>query len=240
MRPKKSFKTPFVVTLAGSVVQTAACGGATNDSTSRGTQVEPAAGGAAQGTGGAGGAVNGTGGVIIGSGGIVNPPPVVECAPEFDPGYSVTPACPPAGACTRQFTCASGDRTFTLHCDPFPPPAPAGSHQWSLDAPCELPFDHCHSDVGPSPGADCVGGQWQLLGVGGNPPAPCPMPAPTVGATCRPGGFGGDREHCGYRCPDGVSWTVLSCLARSLDAGIPDTGIVPYTWQSDGGCDPKP
>lgn len=234
MRLKKSFKAPFVVTIAGSFVQTAACGGATSEAPSQNTHAEHSTGGAGQASGGAGGALNETGGAIVAAGGTVNPPPVVECPPEFDSGYSAI-ACPLAGACMRDFTCASGDRRFTLHCDPMPPPAPTGLHQWSLGVPCELPFDHCHSDLGPSPGADCVGGQWQLLGVGGNPPAPCPMPAPTVGATCRPGGFGGDREHCGYRCPDGANWTVLSCLP-----GLPDAGITPYTWQSDGGCDPKP
>jgi hypothetical protein len=222
MRLKKSFKTPFVVTIAGSVVQTAACGGATSEAPSHNTHAETAAGGTGQGTGGTGG----------GSGGGVNPPAVLECPPEFD---SYGSACPLAGTCTRAFTCASGDRTFTLHCDPMPPPAPAGAHTWSLDAPCELPFDHCHSDVGPSPGADCIGGQWRLLGVGGNPPAPCPMEAPTVGVACRPGGFGGDREQCGYRCADGTGWTILGCLPGHADAGI-----TPNTWQSDAACSPKP
>jgi hypothetical protein len=76
-----------------------------------------------------------------------------------------------------------------------------------------------------------VNGTWQLTGAAGNPPAPCPAEAPVIGASCRPGGFGGDRERCGYRCPNGDGWTIRNCVA------INDSGSESI-WTSDGACDP--
>jgi hypothetical protein len=148
---------------------------------------------------------------------------MVEC-PDTPQTYGPT-NCPITGECTRTLTCASGAHAFTFDCD--------STRGYSIDAACDHPYDHCSNPAPPYEKADCVQGRWHLLGVGGNPPAPCPSEPPAVGKACNPSGFGGDREHCGYLCPDGKGWTVLSCVTAG-DAG--PTGAVPRAWEADGAC----
>jgi hypothetical protein len=238
VRQKTRLKASFVITIAGSVAQSAACGGTVadtggGDTSSTGGSAE--SGGAPIHTGGraeSGGSPTHTGGVSIGGSGgtgnvpIINPPePVVTECPDRQTYAPVS--CPPAGQCTETLVCASQPKTFTLDCDT--------TRGYSLNEACDLPYDHCTKPAKPWDGADCLNGRWQLLGVGGNPPAPCPAEAPAVGQSCRSGAsFGADREHCGYRCPDGTGWTVLSCA----ETGAPPdpSGVVPFAWQSDGAC----
>jgi hypothetical protein len=235
MRQKTRLKASFVITFAGSVAQSAACGGTTvgTDETPSATGGRAESGGAPTHTGGSaesGGTPTHTGGVSFGGSGgtgsvIINPPaPVADCG-ERQTNTAVI--CPPTGQCTETLVCASEPKTFTLDCDM--------TRGFSINEACNLPYDHCTKPGKPWDGADCLNGHWQLLGVGGNPPAPCPPEAPAVGQSCRSGAsFGADREHCGYRCPDGTGWTVLSCAATGAP---PDpTGVVPFAWQSDGAC----
>lgn len=233
MRRRDRLKASFVITIAGSVAQSAGCGGTTAEEsggTSSGGTSSTGGNTAMGGSGGisnpplvTGGGPPATGGFTVSAGGTFNPPAITEC-PDMARFYEAM-SCPAAGKCTMSLSCASGGRVFTADCDP--------ARGYTVSQACELPYDHCYNAARPYEGADCVAGSWQLLGVGGNPPAPCPNEAPAVGKACRPGAFGGDREHCGYRCPDGTGWTVLSCAAADApDAG----GVVPYVWQSDGAC----
>jgi hypothetical protein len=242
MRQKARLKASFVITIAGTVAQSAACGGTTVESseTASGTGGSTESGGAptrTSGGTGSGGAPTHTGGVLIGGAGgtggamkiILNPPgPVVTECPASPPfGAAVT--CPATGKCTETLVCASQSKTFTVDCDPM--------QGFRIDEACNLPYDHCTRPGKPGEGADCVNGAWRLL-VGGpstNPPAPCPAEAPAVGQACRFGsGFGADREHCGYRCPDGTGWTVIGCATTGAPADA--NGFLLAAWQSDGAC----
>jgi len=231
-RLPRKYRAPIVITLATTLG--AACGGQADyttdneetgvdgpgsgglDATSGGT--DTSSGGLFPGTGaypGSGG-VTGSGG-FMGSGG--NPPkPEAAC-----PTYLEQTACDPFELCTRTSSCTSGEeRAFWFTCEE------SGTTRTLVDPTCANPFEFCNGEGGPIVCTE--DGVWQLEGVGGNPPAPCPETAPTLGATCSPGNsFGADRSQCGYTCESG-DWTIIGCV---LQAGAdPPSG----TWQSDGAC----
>jgi hypothetical protein len=234
MRARDRLKASFVITIAGSVAQSAGCGGVASDSGE-----SPAGSGGGSETGGrtasggrvsGGGGSGGTGGLPIASGGTNNPPPpITECVAS-NPGEPVK--CSAAGKCTTTMTCRSGELPFTLNCDP--------ARGYSVSAPCDHPYDYCYAPGLPQTGADCVDGSWRLRGVGGNPPRPCPNEPPATGQSCNPVVLGGDTEYCGYPCPGGDGWTVVTCertAPEPADAGSPAAGgAAAYSWQPDGAC----
>jgi hypothetical protein len=216
MRPNRKLAAPFVMTVATLALPSAmsACGGSTN-SDSGGAGGAGGGKGGTSGSGATGGtsATGGTGatggiGASGGTGGGASCPPT----PPSTGSYGT---CSPVGiACVYDVTCHSGPSQSTYSCD---------GTAWSLaPASCAYPDDEC------SDGKHCTAGTWQPPpDPNYNPPGPCPTTAPTAGATCQPGGFGGDPPACGYPCDadGGPGWFVAHC-DYPLDGGT-------QTWQLD-------
>jgi hypothetical protein len=229
-RPPRNYRAPLVITLAASLGS--ACGEppayiADNDETGGDG---PGSGGLDAGSGGtdtsSGGLYQGSGGLpgsggFLGSGGNPPKPEVPACA---DDPYYAQIECAPSEKCSRTLTCTSGvERAFVFTCDE------SGTTRNFDDPTCTNPFEFCEGgEAGPISCAE--DGLWRQEGVGGNPPAPCPEVAPTLGAACSAGNsFGTDRSQCGYMCESG-DWTIIGCQTQ-LGADPPSA-----TWRGDGAC----
>jgi hypothetical protein len=243
---RKTFRTSFVVTIAGSVVQSAGCGGTAVDhdhDAATGGQVQTGGRSSSGGSGGTGGQAIVTGGTAQGSGGTVSTGgksvatggagALDEC-PSGSVYSTPAPVCPESGRCALPVRCAGGETLLEAAC--------GTPYAWSTDTPCEHPYDHCQAldEQGSYRNAICFDHSWHLQGIGGNPPSPCAEKAPLQDAPCRPGAFGGDMEYCGYPCsptsanPQG--WSVYHCAPEQPDASAAPV----YTWQPDGNCDYGP
>lgn len=207
-----SLRTPFVVTVGSSALLGVACGG--------NVVVDPG------GSGGAGtstattssNATTGTGTAVVTSSSgttMTTTGPMPECPPELPNGYTLCDV-PESVVCTYDVSCQSGNVALSFQCT---------DETWQvLPQMCAQPYDSC-------PGTELYcSGQW-LLPQGTNPPSPCPDTAPTAGATCFAGGFGGVWEQCGYPCDDSPNapWTVATCTSTD-----PNTDGM---WTYDGACE---
>lgn len=230
-RQRRTYKSPFVLTFAAAVlpacVTTPFDGEGSGGSPSIGGS--PTSGGVANagGSPSIGGTQPSTGGVIIGAGGayaVGGSPDIPLCPPDlvFDPLSGRVPMnCGQGSTCLLYMNCTSGgDRGFVLEC-------PDGNGFVLSSTECDSPAEFCTNG---SESAICSEDDvWHYQGMGGNPPAPCPLEAPVEGSSCNAGhGFGADRSMCGYQCADS-GWTVLGCVASSTSPG-------PGTWESDGAC----
>jgi hypothetical protein len=120
----------------------------------------------------------------------------------------------PAEGCRYELECRSGPAAFTYRCS---------SGIWKLDErDCTQPFDACD---GGDAQVQCRGGEWRLLGAGGDGPLPCPGERPALGSECSFSAVTGPPS-CGFRCDAGGGWTVGSCQYGS-DGG---------RWLFDGAC----
>lgn len=216
---KRSYRSPVVLTLA---LVVPACAGSASDGGAPDGSGGSAdgAGGSQDGVGGVGtGGVVGTGGSAAGAGGRHDLP---TCDFSFDAGYGT---CTSEEPCQVTMDCTSGlTRSYQFSCE---------DGYWMMEAAaCENEAEFCQE-----PGAGstfCADESWMYMGMGGNPPAPCPDEAPALDSSCRSGsGFGADRSACGYFCSYNPVWTVVGCVAPEGEGGeIGSEG----TWQSDGAC----
>ncbi len=233
-RTDGALRTPFVLTFAAAAVAAApsTCAPRSDSPVSDGGG--PGHDAAADGSSGAAG-LSGSGGSSGEAGdaegldgNVGDAGPVADCPsapPTFEGEGWNDCAAARAPRCHYDVTCQSGVVPLDFRC------APGG---WVLDGPpaCVQPYDSC-----PGTSLHCVPTYgWTFeVSYDSNPPGPCPASRPSPGATCRPGGFGGDPDACGYACSGGVvaPWTVLRCEPGS--AGAAGAGPDP-SWTSDGAC----
>jgi hypothetical protein len=105
----------------------------------------------------------------------------------------------PDEGCRYELECRSGPAEFTYRCS---------SGIWKLEErDCERPFDACD---GGDAQVQCRGGQWTLLGAGGDGPLSCPSERPVFGSECSFSAVTGP-PYCGFPCDDGSGWTVGTC-----------------------------
>lgn len=224
-RKKRYYRSAIVVTVAVSAATS--CGGTTNDdSAATGGQATggngmhtggQSTGGSSggQSTGGHTGATDSGGNEATGGSNDVR-----RCV---DDELYLGAACDAGDECLVDMDCTSGvSKAIYLRC--------AGASGWVVDdAECENPEEECQASSGT---ARCDGEEWHFDGVGGNPPAPCPLEQPEEGSSCRYGfGFGADPDACGYPCDDD-GWTIVGCQTENPDEPEPGEG----SWQSDGEC----
>jgi len=223
-RPKRTYRTPIVITLAALAP---ACGAKVSPDDadgSGGASDGQSSGGASSGGTSSGGASSGgasSGGASTGGA----PTEYPEC-PEGD-GYGFTVPCAPTERCQVQMDCTSGEnRTFVFECA-------ASGESWTFQSEdCPHPAEFC-SRGSWDEATTCEDDGWMYQGQGGNPPGPCPEALPEEGSECQAGAsFGGDRTACGYPCGDG-DWTVTGCFPAATD---PEYPYGEGTWQSDGVC----
>jgi len=127
----------------------------------------------------------------------------------------------PAEGCTYTLECSSSPHEFSYQCGLATPDAPFET--WSVSGDCILPYDFCW---GGDAQVRCSGGNWQLMGWGGDPPPDCPQARPAEGSSCVYSIFSGPPS-CGYNCPGSDQWSVGTCGAAA------ETSV----WVYDPACD---
>jgi len=248
-RPKRSRRTPFVLTVAAAAVATPlACGG-TAVVSGDGTNQGGTAGSGTGGTRASGGSTSADSGFEFGGVG-ANPPGFggtsfggvggVGGYPEggVGGGYAVggvggtggvATVCPPtrptglgvvyACALPPDVTC-----TYVEHCQSGDVEFSYGCTNGYLSLTqtgCSLPYDSC---AGTS--LWCGPAGWTDFSTGTNPPSPCPAQRPADGTSCSVFNFGANISPCGYHCDGSAcggcpsgTWLTTSCVATDAGTG---------------------